>query len=142
MFHKCIIHGRPRPTEATGPAPFARHNSFLEPTHLHLQHRQPTVSRLAGPGTADLYVVVLIASLHCLPVARHLSNLSLTSTPPSYIQPAYYSTAAAFGNLTTYQHEVSHISTMNVPHSGHERADWDATRNDLFRMMPYHSLSR
>ncbi|KAL5482593.1 SCC2 [Sanghuangporus weigelae] len=74
-------------------------------------------------------------------VARHLNNLSLTGTPPSYIHPAYYSTPAAYGHSSTYQNELAHISTMNVPHGGYERAYWDASRNDVFRMMPDHSMS-
>ncbi|KAL5501640.1 SCC2 [Sanghuangporus vaninii] len=74
-------------------------------------------------------------------VARHLSNLSLTGTPPSYIHPAYYSTPATYGRSSTYQNELAHISTVNVPHDGYERAYWDASRNDVFRMMPDHSMS-
>ncbi|KAL5519986.1 hypothetical protein ACEPAG_1646 [Sanghuangporus baumii] len=74
-------------------------------------------------------------------VARHLSNLSLTGTPPSYIHPAYYSTPVAYGHSSTYQNGLAHISTVNVPHSGYERAYWDASRSDVFRMMPDHSMS-
>ncbi|EJC97952.1 uncharacterized protein FOMMEDRAFT_114738 [Fomitiporia mediterranea MF3/22] len=68
-------------------------------------------------------------------VARHLSNLSITAAPPSYIQPAYYSTPSNYGNAPMYQSEFAQLSAMNVPHTGPERTYWDATRSDAFRLM-------
>lgn len=84
----------------------------------------------------------LFISKIILTVARHLSNLSITAAPPSYIQPSYYSTPAQFGTTPMFQTELSHLSTRDVPHRGPERDFWDMSRNDVLRLMGDQSATK
>lgn len=70
------------------------------------------------------------------PVARHLSNLTITAMPPSYAQPAYYSTHGYSGHPSAYYaNEVSQLAGPGVPQGGRERAYWDAARADSVRLL-------
>ncbi|KAJ3559315.1 hypothetical protein NM688_g422 [Phlebia brevispora] len=70
-------------------------------------------------------------------VSRHLSNLSLTATPPSYyVQPAMYSIQYApvpqtYSQYGEYGPELSHLSSRSVPYN--DGGYWERTRNDAVR---------
>lgn len=66
-------------------------------------------------------------------VARHLSNLSISAEPPSYIQPSNYSTPANYGTTPMYYNEMTQLSANVTPQKGSERALWDAARQDAIR---------
>ncbi|KLO06964.1 hypothetical protein SCHPADRAFT_1002012 [Schizopora paradoxa] len=70
-------------------------------------------------------------------VARHLSNLTITATPPSYVQPGYYSSGRYNGSgqngygESSYQHQV--LTSQTIPAGGPEREYWDASRSETIR---------
>ncbi|KAI5117240.1 hypothetical protein M0805_001558 [Coniferiporia weirii] len=68
-------------------------------------------------------------------VARHLSNLTISAVPPSYIQAPHYSSPANHGNASPYYAESAQLSATAIPQRGVERAFWDASRDDLVRIL-------
>ncbi|KAI0927411.1 hypothetical protein AcV5_007956 [Taiwanofungus camphoratus] len=82
-------------------------------------------------------------------VARHLSNLSITATPPSYVQPYAYSAQAAsypqphFPLSSEYANELNHLASPSIP--THDGGYWEHTRNEAVSYLgeqgfvyPYH----
>ena len=78
----------------------------------------------------------------CCLVARHLSNLSISASPPSYVEPAYYSRPSNYGNAPAYQAELAQLSNMHVPQDGTDRAYWDMSRGDMFQLMANQPTAR
>ena len=72
-------------------------------------------------------------------MARHLSGLSLTATPPSYyIQPTFYSQQQLVSaipsynsQLSEYSQELSHLASPNTPYN--DGGYWEAERNNAVR---------
>lgn len=75
-------------------------------------------------------------------VARHLSGLSLTATPPSYyIQSAMYSqqyipptstySSQYSSQLSDYTQELSHLASPSAPYD--DAGYWEAERNNAVR---------
>lgn len=79
------------------------------------------------------------AYTYLLAVARHLSGLSLTATPPSYyVQPSTYSTYALSSQQYQYQsqyseyaREVAHLASPSTPYN--DGGYWEAQRNEAVR---------
>ncbi|KAK0188221.1 hypothetical protein F5146DRAFT_1062556 [Armillaria mellea] len=71
--------------------------------------------------------------------ARHLGNLTSVATPPSFVQPNYYSMQATDypqGNpppYTEYAQELTYLSSQNV--SADDSGYWENTRNDVVRLV-------
>lgn len=71
--------------------------------------------------------------------ARHLGNMTSVATPPSFVQPNYYSmqpTDYPQGNpppYTEYAPELTYLSSRNV--SADDSGYWENTRNDAVRLV-------
>ncbi len=80
-------------------------------------------------------------------VARHLSNLTITATPPSYVQPGYYSSGRYNGNgqngygggEPSFQQQV--LTSQTIPAGGPEREFWDASRSEAIKHLSEPSQS-
>ncbi|KAH8114301.1 hypothetical protein DFH11DRAFT_1508962 [Phellopilus nigrolimitatus] len=68
-------------------------------------------------------------------VARHLSNLSISATPPSYIQASHYTSSGNYGNTPLFYAETSQLSALSASQLSSERAYWNTSRNDAVRML-------
>lgn len=71
-------------------------------------------------------------------MARHLSGLSLTATPPSYyIQPTYYSqqispySPSYTSQVHEYSNEISHLASANASYA--DGGYWENERNNAIR---------
>lgn len=73
----------------------------------------------------------------CL-VARHLSSLTVTAQPPSYIAPGYYSASYGSGNEPfsgEYAEELALLSAQDVPRGPSESAYWELSRNTAVQLL-------
>ncbi|THG98726.1 hypothetical protein EW145_g7376 [Phellinidium pouzarii] len=68
-------------------------------------------------------------------VARHLSNLTISAVPPSYIRPSYYYTPANYGETPMRYVETAQLLAASIPQKGAERMFWDRTRSDLVQLL-------
>ena len=76
----------------------------------------------------------------CRTVARQLSNLTVSGTAPSYVQPHYYSLSSAMypsSNPQPYSEYASQISHLQAsqPPAGNNMSYWENTRNDAVRYL-------
>ncbi|KAK0464696.1 uncharacterized protein EV420DRAFT_1725943 [Desarmillaria tabescens] len=103
---------------------------------VHESHKLLAVYPMASatPSTHD------IAGLTDSDIAaRHLGNMTSVATPPSFVQPNYYSmqsTSYPQGNpppYTEYASELTYLSSQNV--SADDSGYWESTRNDAVRLM-------
>ena len=74
-------------------------------------------------------------------VARHLSNMTFTAAPPTFMQQGYYSAphAQVYARepnpppYTEYAQELSYISRPQVPNN--DRGYWEDTRDEAVRLL-------
>ncbi|KIJ54752.1 hypothetical protein M422DRAFT_775001 [Sphaerobolus stellatus SS14] len=64
-------------------------------------------------------------------VTRHLDNLTMSATVPSYIHPQYYQPQ---GNPAAYS-PYAELSAPNVPPPGPQRQFWEQARDDAVRLL-------
>lgn len=75
----------------------------------------------------------------CYVVARHLSGLSLTATPPSYyVQPTAHSSHIPINRsyqsqYSEYSQEVSHLASSSQPYN--DGGYWESQRNEAIRYL-------
>lgn len=78
-------------------------------------------------------------------VARHLSNLSISAAPPSYIQQHAYGGQASsshsphFPVSSEYAAELNHMASPSIP--AYDGGYWEATRNDAVKYLGEQGLS-
>lgn len=110
---------------------------------VHDAHRLLSVYPFASAtptnhGTRP-FCLILYAYTDFSPVARHLSGLSLTATPPSYyVQPTTYSShipaTPQYGyqsQYSEYAREISHLASPSTPYN--DGGYWEAQRNEATR---------
>ena len=81
-----------------------------------------------------MYHILKVYGLSTL-VARHLSNMTISAVPPSYIQPSYYTPPGNYGNTPMYYAETSQLNSATPPQHGPDRTYWDAARNNAVRLL-------
>ncbi|KAF8879492.1 hypothetical protein BD779DRAFT_1551796 [Infundibulicybe gibba] len=109
-------------------------------THHYSQNSHPQHSQdhqLAVDSVQDaqglLAAYPMASATPTAHVARHLSSLTLTAAPPSFMQQSYHSTSYPQGNpppYTEYAQEISYLS------SSHNNSDyWESSRNEAVRLL-------
>ncbi|RDB15317.1 Protein rad9 [Hypsizygus marmoreus] len=109
--------------------------------HNQSQHRQPEApfSRVAADSVQDaqgLLAAYPMASVNPTNhVARHLSSMTLTAEPPSFVHPNYYA-----GNppppYTEYAQELSYLGSSQPP--ANDSGYWSHTRDEAVRLLGDH----
>ncbi|KAF9806781.1 hypothetical protein IEO21_08541 [Rhodonia placenta] len=116
-----------------------------QPNGYHQEYSSPQVP--AGRVTADsvqdahalLAVYPFASATPATHVARHLSNLSISAAPPSYIQQHAYGGQASsshsphFPVSSEYAAELNHMASPSIP--AYDGGYWEATRNDAVKYL-------
>ncbi|KIL61369.1 hypothetical protein M378DRAFT_26115 [Amanita muscaria Koide BX008] len=134
-----------------------RNQQQTNPTYYYQQHPHPSPNHHHTPQAAVesvhdaqrlLAVYPPASATPTAHVARHLSHMTFTAAPPTFVEPSYYAaqhqTYAREPNpppYTEYAHELSYISSApKVPNN--DGGYWENTRNDAARLLGDHSNSR
>ncbi|KAI0064180.1 hypothetical protein BV25DRAFT_1934347 [Artomyces pyxidatus] len=123
-------------------------NGWYAPPHGDYQQQAyPSSDASAGRAAADsvqdahrlLAVYPFASATPTSNVTRHLSNLTVSTTTPSYVQPHYYSVHGfnyPTGNpppYTEYATELNHLQSHQQPTN--DSGYWANTRNDAVRYL-------
>ncbi|KAK2465765.1 hypothetical protein APHAL10511_002309 [Amanita phalloides] len=124
------------------------------PTHYYYQHQQqqrPQDQHHISPAALDsvqdaqglLAVYPPASATPTVHVARHLSNMTFTAAPPTFMQQGYYSVQHAQEPnpppYTEYAQELSYMSAPQVPVN--DGGYWENTRNEAVRLIRNQSSS-
>ncbi|KAG5653655.1 hypothetical protein H0H81_011615 [Sphagnurus paluster] len=112
------------------------------PTQHHNRRVDAPLSRAAANSVQDsqgLLAVYPMASANPTNhVARHLSNMTLTAQPPSFVQPNYYMMHSGYpqGNPPPYTEYAQELAYLNSPQSSsNDSGYWNQARDDAVRLL-------
>ncbi|KAL6300065.1 hypothetical protein BKA93DRAFT_803226 [Sparassis latifolia] len=113
--------------------------------HQNCNSPEASVGRVAADSVQQAHRLLAVypfaSATPSVHVARHLSNLTISAAPPSYMQThahAYNTQAsqyaqAPFSSLTEYTNELRHISGPYIPVN--DGGYWENTHNEAIRYM-------
>ncbi|KAH9923582.1 hypothetical protein B0H21DRAFT_765352 [Amylocystis lapponica] len=105
-------------------------------------HHPPDANRVAADSVQQAHRLLAVypfaSATPSTHVARHLSNLTLSAAPPSYVQSHHHHTQGApmypqahYPPFVEYAHELNHLATASAP--VHDGGYWESTRNEAVR---------